>query len=103
MPLSGLKRPDFYNRVVDKGERPHLNPEWPEQVRHLLESCWRTNLDERLSFREVGGILKVRSGFSNLKEKSSTNFESKFFYSLQKTHFRVMFEGAIYEPSISLT
>lgn len=60
MPFPGLKRPDFYSRVVDKGERPHLNPEWPEQVRHLLESCWRTNLDERLSFREVGGILKVK-------------------------------------------
>ncbi|CAN0342643.1 unnamed protein product [Ascophyllum nodosum] len=58
-PFLGLKRPDFYSRVVDKGERPPLNPEWPEQIRDLLESCWRTDLDERLSFREVGGILKV--------------------------------------------
>ncbi|CAN0140725.1 unnamed protein product, partial [Hapterophycus canaliculatus] len=56
----GLKRPDFYNRVVDEGERPPLNPEWPQPIQSLLESCWRTNLDERLSFREVAGILKVR-------------------------------------------
>ncbi|CAN0175155.1 unnamed protein product, partial [Laminaria digitata] len=53
----GLKRPEFYSRVVDHGERPPLNPEWPIHVRNLLESCWQTNLDERLSFREVAGIL----------------------------------------------
>ncbi|CAN0462067.1 unnamed protein product, partial [Ectocarpus sp. 12 AP-2014] len=75
-PFLGLKRPDFYNRVVDEGERPPLNPEWPQPVRHLLESCWRTNLDERLSFREVAGILKVcaeeenRRSFTEEKRKS---------------------------------
>lgn len=57
---TGLKRPDFYSRVVDRGERPELDPSWPLPVRELLKSCWRTNLDERLSFREVAGILKVR-------------------------------------------
>ncbi|CAN0222212.1 unnamed protein product [Ectocarpus sp. 4 AP-2014] len=75
-PFLGLKRPDFYNRVVDAGERPPLHPEWPQPVRHLLESCWRTNLDERLSFREVAGILKVcaeeenRRSFTEEKRKS---------------------------------
>ncbi|CAM9527973.1 unnamed protein product [Ectocarpus sp. 6 AP-2014] len=75
-PFLGLKRPDFYNRVVDEGERPPLNPEWPQPVRNLLESCWRTNLDERLSFREVAGILKVcaeeenRRSFTEEKRKS---------------------------------
>ncbi|CAM9645613.1 unnamed protein product [Pylaiella littoralis] len=75
-PFLGLKRPDFYNRVVDQGERPPLNPEWPQPIRNLLESCWRTNLDERLSFREVTGILKVcaeeenRRSFKEEKRKS---------------------------------
>eukprot|EP00752_Nemacystus_decipiens_P009850 g8787.t2 len=75
-PFLGLKRPDFYNRVVDQGERPPLNPEWPQPIRNLLESCWRTNLDERLSFREVAGILKVcaeeenQRSFTEEKRKS---------------------------------
>eukprot|EP00903_Cladosiphon_okamuranus_P011476 g10809.t1 len=75
-PFLGLKRPDFYNRVVDQGERPPLDPEWPQPIRNLLESCWRTNLDERLSFREVAGILKVcaeeenQRSFTEEKRKS---------------------------------
>lgn len=86
---TGLKRPDFYTRVVDQGERPELDPAWPEPVRNLLESCWRTNLDERLSFREVAGILKVRSPYHTLvmvvkccsQERNSNTFRVYFLFS----------------------
>ncbi|CAN0322616.1 unnamed protein product, partial [Discosporangium mesarthrocarpum] len=53
----GLKRADFYTRVVDKAERPNLKTEWPQQLQDLLRQCWADNEDERLSFREISAIL----------------------------------------------
>lgn len=40
-PFEGLNRNEFYQRVVDDGERPPLGKKWPHGLCGLITDCWK--------------------------------------------------------------
>eukprot|EP01084_Bolivina_argentea_P165962 288243_1 len=67
-PFLTLKRKDFYERVVDKHERPTVSLlDCPEQLKLLMKKAWNHDPDTRLSAREMLGSLQAVAEEENQK------------------------------------
>lgn len=53
LPFAGLNKREFIKRVVEKGERPPIDPEWPPDFSRILEWCWQTDPMARPTFAVV--------------------------------------------------
>ena len=52
-PFEGVTASTFIDRVAKGGERPKVDPAWPEGLRTLLEQCWNTDPALRPHFKEL--------------------------------------------------
>jgi len=66
MPYRGYSTEDHITKVIICGERPPIDPQWPEEVQELLERAWSSDTSKRPSMTEIIGILK--SVISDLTE-----------------------------------
>jgi serine/threonine protein kinase len=57
-PFKGFDRVMHRARVVDNGERPKIDPDWPEDFSSLLESCWHADTGVRPSFTTISANLE---------------------------------------------
>lgn len=58
-PFAGMSVEDHFQDVIIGGQRPPLNPAWPDVVRHLLRLCWHVEPDCRPSITEVRDWLRA--------------------------------------------
>ncbi|CAM9352166.1 unnamed protein product, partial [Chrysoparadoxa australica] len=78
-PFAGLKRDEFYRRVVDKHERPPINRLWSPAVQNILVKCWDHKIEERMSFREINAILQVTAEDENRRRhEKEAGYESRY-------------------------
>ncbi|CAM9566352.1 unnamed protein product, partial [Hapterophycus canaliculatus] len=66
--FDGMGVTDFYERVVNAGARPNLDPTWPQDLRKLISQCWHADVDRRPNFRAIAE--RLRNLYTN--EKQST-------------------------------
>jgi serine/threonine protein kinase len=59
MPFSGYSKNMFAKLVVNEGHRPKCDPNWPQELQSMLQTCWGSNISQRLSMSEVMEILSA--------------------------------------------
>ncbi|CAM9613949.1 unnamed protein product [Discosporangium mesarthrocarpum] len=52
-PYARMGADEHYREVIENGLRPQLPKSWPERLKHLLESCWHDDPDQRPNARTV--------------------------------------------------
>ncbi|CAM9612289.1 unnamed protein product [Chrysoparadoxa australica] len=52
-PFLGLSVAEFHQRVLQMGERPHINPRWDPEIIQLLEDCWSRDIIKRHDFCDI--------------------------------------------------
>eukprot|EP00752_Nemacystus_decipiens_P009861 g8798.t1 len=57
--FDGMGVTDFYERVVNAGARPNLDPAWPQDLRKLISQCWHADVDRRPNFRTIAERLRT--------------------------------------------
>lgn len=69
VPFHGLTRVTFFEKVVNRGERPKIDKSWPKRFTLLLQSCWHADPNLRPSFgmitKELNGLLEDAQGNLN--------------------------------------
>lgn len=59
IPFETASHASFLKDVVKGGERPPLDPSWPESFRILLSQCWDVHQTSRPSFTQIKASLEM--------------------------------------------
>jgi serine/threonine protein kinase len=57
-PYPTLSKQEHRKRVIDGGERPPIDSQWPRTIQELLCKGWSANISDRPAMSEVVAILK---------------------------------------------
>jgi len=77
-PFDGMNIKAYWQRVILEGERPPLNPRWPERITALLGRCWDTNPSNRPTAKEIGVTLDELIAKQTTKGSLFTRFKNSF-------------------------
>jgi Protein tyrosine and serine/threonine kinase len=56
--FEGMKVGEFYQRVVNGGMRPAMDPSWPPALRRVIDACWHADVDKRPDFHYIAAQLR---------------------------------------------
>lgn len=57
-PYANYSKHTHRTKVARFGERPPIDPTWPQSIQELLQRAWSPKISDRPSMREVNAILK---------------------------------------------